>query len=198
MAFDNKSIRPILENEELSVKEKANQIFAIYHEEVNAIMDERDNAIRRAEKAEKDLLDANHSKEDAEKALKDYKDAQTAKDTYTAKTAKAKALLKQAGVLDKYIDDIVNDSKKGEDFINALELDEKGEIKNSDKALEKAKADFSGKIAKVTVTGAKEVNPPTNTASKMTRNEIINIKDAAERQAAIRDNAALFLGGGKG
>ena len=53
MAFDNKSIRPILENEELSIKDKVNQLQTLHHEIVNGLMDEKDEAIQRAEKTEK-------------------------------------------------------------------------------------------------------------------------------------------------
>lgn len=50
MAFDNKSIRPILENEELSIKDKVNQLQTLHHEIVNGLMDEKDEAIQRAER----------------------------------------------------------------------------------------------------------------------------------------------------
>ena len=114
MAFDNKSIRPILENEELSIKDKVNQLQALHHEIVNGLMDEKDEAIQRAEKAEKAAESAKAEKEAAEKALTDYKDQQTQKDTHAAKEAKFRELLKTAGVLDKYADRVVRLS--GEDI----------------------------------------------------------------------------------
>ena len=73
MAFDNKSIRPILENEELSIKDKVNQLQTLHHEIVNGLMDEKDEAIQRAEKAEKAAESAKAEKEAAEKSLTDYK-----------------------------------------------------------------------------------------------------------------------------
>lgn len=193
MALKRADVRNILG--ETATDEQISGVLNLLHTETDVLQTALEEANTKLAAAEKDRDEANSGKNAAEKALKDFKDEQTAKDTKAAKTAKAKALLKQAGVLEKYIDDIITDSKKGEDYINALELDEKGEVKNTEKALEKAKSDFSGKIGKVTVTGAKETNPMTNTASKMTKDEIINIKDAAERQAAIRANPALFIGG---
>ena len=86
----------------------------------------------------------------------------------------------------------MNDSKKGDEFINALELDDKGEVKNVDQQLEKAKAEFGGKIGSTKVTGTKVDTPPANAGTKMTKEEIINIKDAAERQAAIAANPEAF------
>ena len=194
MAFDNKSIRPILENEELSIKEKVNRLQTLHHEIVNGLMDEKDEAIQRAEKAEKAAESAKAEKEAAEKALTDYKAQQTQKDTHAAKEAKFRELLKSAGVLDKYADRVVRLS--GED-IDKLELDDKGEVKDAKKHADSLKADWSDFVGTTTTTGAKVDTPPTNTGSKMTKDQIFAIKDAGERQAAIAANADLFTGGGK-
>lgn len=194
MAFDNKSIRPILENEELSIKDKVNQLQTLHHEIVNGLMDEKDEAIQRAEKAEKAAESAKAEKETAEKALTDYKAQQTQKDTHAAKEAKFRELLKAAGVLDKYADRVVRLS--GED-IDKLELDDKGEVKDAKKHTDSLKADWSDFVGTTTTTGAKVDTPPTNTGSKMTKDQIFAIKDAGERQAAIAANADLFTGGGK-
>lgn len=189
MAFDNKSIRPILENEELSIKDKVNQLQTLHHEIVNGLMDEKDKAIQRAEKAEKAAESAKAEKEAAEKSLTDYKAQQTQKDTHAAKEAKFRELLKTAGVLDKYADRVVRLS--GED-IDKLELDEKGEVKDAKKHADSLKADWSDFVGTTTTTGAKVDTPPTNTGSKMTKEQIINIKDATERQAAIAANPEAF------
>lgn len=189
MAFDNKSIRPILENEELSIKDKVNQLQTLHHEIVNGLMDEKDEAIQRAEKAEKAAESAKAEKEAAEKSLTDYKAQQTQKDTHAAKESKFRELLKAAGVLDKYADRVVRLS--GED-IDKLELDEKGEVKDAKKHTDSLKADWSDFVGTTTTTGAKVDTPPTNTGSKMTKEQIINIKDASERQAAIAANPEAF------
>ena len=194
MAFDNKSIRPILENEELSIKDKVNQLQTLHHEIVNGLMDEKDEAIQRAEKAEKAAESAKAEKEAAEKSLTDYKAQQTQKDAHAAKEAKFRELLKSAGVLDKYADRVVRLS--GED-IDKLELDEKGNVKDAKKHTDSLKADWGDFVATTTTTGAKVDTPPTNTGSKMTKDQIFAIKDAGERQAAIAANADLFTGGGK-
>ncbi len=189
MAFDNKSIRPILEDEELSIKDKVNQLQTLHHEIVNGLMDEKDKAIQRAEKAEKAAESAKAEKEAAEKSLTDYKAQQTQKDAHAAKEAKFRELLKSAGVLDKYADRVVRLS--GED-IDKLELDEKGEVKDAKKHTDSLKSDWGDFVATTTTTGAKVDNPPTNTGSKMTKEQIINIKDASERQAAIAANPEAF------
>lgn len=195
MAFDNKSIRPILENEELSIKDKVNQLQTLHHEIVNGLMDEKDEAIQRAEKAEKAAESAKAEKEAAEKSLTDYKAQQTQKDTHAAKEAKFRELLKSAGVLDKYADRVVRLS--GED-IDKLELDDKGEVKDAKKHADSLKADWSDFVGTTTTTGAKVDTPPTNTGSKMTKDQIFAIKDSTERQAAIAANIDLFNGTGDG
>ena len=197
MALKRADIRKILENTETSNDDKAKAILDALHEETDGLRDQLEAEKAARTKAEKERDAANSGKEAAEKSLNDYKAQQTARDTRTAKAAKCKELLKKAGVLDRYIDDIVNDSKKGDAFINALELDDKGEIKDADKMLDKAKSEFNGKIGTTKTTGTKVDTPPANTGSKMTKEQIFAIKDAGERQAAIAANADLFTGGGK-
>lgn len=182
MAFDNKSIRPILENEELSIKDKVNQLQTLHHEIVNGLMDEKDEAIQRAEKAEKAAESAKAEKEAAEKSLTDYKAQQTQKDTHAAKEAKFRELLKSAGVLDKYADRVVRLS--GED-IDKLELDEKGEVKDAKKHADSLKADWSDFVGTTTTTGAKVDNPPTSYAGtspedfkKMSLDDRIRLKNS--------------------
>ena len=70
-------------------------------------------------------------------------------------------------------------------------------MKDAEKQLSSIKTTWGGKIATTKTTGAKVDNPPTNTGSKMTKDQIFAIKDAGERQAAIAANADLFTGGGK-
>mgnify|MGYP003374784035 CR=1 FL=1 len=194
MAFDNKSIRPILENEELSIKDKVNQLQTLHHEIVNGLMDEKDEAIQRAERAEKAAESAKAEKEAAEKSLTDYKAQQTQKDTRATKAAAYKQLLKDNGVLEKHFDRVVK--MTGAD-IDALELDENGKVKDAKKFMDSQKDVWGDFVATTTTTGAKVDTPPTNTGSKMTKDQIFAIKDAGERQAAIAANADLFTGGGK-
>lgn len=189
MAFDNKSIRPILENEELSIKDKVNQLQTLHHEIVNGLMDEKDEAIQRAEKAEKAAESAKAEKEAAEKSLTEYKAQQTQKDTRATKAAAYKQLLKDNGVLEKHFDRVVK--MTGAD-IDALELDENGKVKDAKKFMDSQKDVWGDFVATTTTTGAKVDTPPTNTGSKMTKEQIINIKDASERQAAIAANPEAF------
>ena len=78
--------------------------------------------------------------------------------------------------------------------IDGLELDgDKIKDTSSLDDLVKDGGDLHGLIPKVSVTGANTATPPANTGSgKMTREQIMSIKDAGERQTAIAKNHELF------
>lgn len=194
MALKRADIRTILENAETSNDDKAKAILDALHKETDDLRDQLDTEKNARIRAEKERDDANTGKQNAEKALNDFKDQQSTKDTHAAKAAKFRALLKQAGVHEKYLARI--EKLSGED-IDALELDAKGEVKDAKKHIDSLKTEWSDYVSTTTTTGAKVDTPPTNTGSKMTKDQIFAIKDAGERQAAIAANADLFTGGGK-
>lgn len=189
MALKRADIRKILENAETSNDDKAKAILDALHEETDSLRDELDTEKNARVAAEKERDAANSGKQTAEKALTDYKDQQTKKDAHAAKEAKFREQLKAAGVLEKYFDRIVRLS--GED-IDKMELDSNGNVKNADKLAESLKTDWSDYVGSTTTKGAQVDNPPANTGSKMTKEQIINIKDATERQAAIAANPEAF------
>lgn len=189
MALKRADIRKILENAETSNDDKAKAILDALHEETDALRDELDTEKNARVAAEKERDAANSGKQTAEQALTDYKTQQTKKDAHAAKEAKFREQLKAAGVLEKYFDRIVRLS--GED-IDKMELDSKGNVKNADKLAESLKNDWSDYVGSTTTKGAQVDNPPANTGSKMTKEQIINIKDATERQAAIAANPEAF------
>lgn len=189
MALKRADIRKILENAETSNDDKAKAILDALHEETDALRDELDTEKNARVAAEKERDAANSGKQTAEQALTDYKTQQTKKDAHAAKEAKFREQLKAAGVLEKYFDRIVRLS--GED-IDKMELDGKGNVKNADKLAESLKTDWSDYVGSTSTKGAPVDTPPTNTGSKMTKEQIINIKDATERQAAIAANPEAF------
>ena len=194
MALERKDLRGILEDETVDVSGKMKKILDMLHTETDALQNQLDDAEAATAKAEKERDAAANGKTITEKALTDYKAQQTQRDANAAKEAKFRELLKSAGVLDKYADRVVRLS--GED-IDKLELDDKGEVKDAKKHADSLKNDWGDFVATTTTTGAKVDTPPTNTGSKMTKDQIFAIKDAGERQAAIAANADLFTGGGK-
>ena len=195
MALKRADIRTILENSETSNDDKAKAILDALHKETDELKDQLDAEKTARTQAEKDRDAANGGKQAAEKALTDYKAQQTQKDTRAEKVAAYKQMLKDNGVYEKYFDRVVK--MTGAD-IDALELDENGKAKNAKKFMDDLKDEVWGNFVFNTKTeGAKVDTPPTNTGSKMTKDQIFAIKDADERQAAIAANADLFTGGGK-
>lgn len=190
MALKRADIRTILENPETSNDDKVEAILDSLHKETDGLKNQLDAEKTARTQAEKDRDAANGGKQAAEKALTDYKAQQTQKDTRAAKAAAYKQLLKDNGVYEKYFDRVVK--MTGAD-IDALELDENGKAKNAKKFMDNLKDEVWGNFVFNTKTeGAKVDTPPTNTGSKMTKEQIINIKDASERQAAIAANPEAF------
>lgn len=194
MALERKDLRAILEDETVDVSGKMKKILDMLHTETDALQNQLDAEKSARISAEKERDTANSGKQTAEQALTDYKKQQAQKDTHAAKEVKFREQLKAAGVLEKYFDRIVRLS--GED-IDKMELDSKGNVKDADKLAESLKTDWSDYVGSTSTKGAKVDTPPTNTGSKMTKDQIFAIKDAGERQAAIAANADLFTGGGK-
>lgn len=122
------------------------------------------------------------------KEFDDYKAAQTAKDTKSAKEGAYRALLKEAGVAERRIDAVlrVTDLEK-------IELED-GKIKGADEVKNSIKTEWAEFIAVPGQSGADMAKPPANTGSTtaMTKDQIMAIKDPAERQAAIAENHQLF------
>lgn len=76
----------------------------------------------------------------------------------------------------------------------APEFDKDGNIKNADKLSESVKGEWGEYHSTTHIEGAKTATPPQNTGGKstMTKEEIMNIKNTAERQRKIAENPELF------
>lgn len=125
--------------------------------------------------------------ESEHEAFDKYKKGISEQQTKAKKADAYKALLKEAGVSEKRLDAIVKVTA-----IDDLELDEKGAIKDSDKLIEGIKQDWSEFIVTETQKGAQTKTPPANAGAKMTKEEIMKIKDRNDRQRAIEENHELF------
>lgn len=149
---------------------------------------------------QKELDDLKKQNEDDAKAGKDYDALKKEFDDYKAeinardtKAAKEKALrdiLKDLNISDKGAALVL----KYQNF-DGIELEDGGKIKGADDLRKSLKEDWGDYIVKSEKKGAETATPPGgNGGSKgyKTKEDIINIKDRAERQQAIADNPALF------
>ena len=199
MAFGRKWLDEILQNEELSAKEKAQKIMDEHITVTNGLKDERDSYKQEAEKAadiQKELdgikggEDFKKKYEDEHKAFEDFK-KQTAQDAETAKVKAAyRKLLADEGISEKRLDSIL----KVTDLSN-VKLDKDGNLENADDLKKAINEEWGEFKTTVTTKGADVEKPPQTASSKMTKEEIMKIQDTSERQKAIAENLNLF---GKG
>ena len=196
-SFARKWLEGILENEDLSSKEKAQQIMDGHIAVTDALKDERNTLKEEAGKAadlQKQLDDLTASGEnfktkfeDEHKAFEDFK-KKTADDAEAAKVRSAyRKLLSGEGISEKRLDTIlkVTDMSK-------MKLDKEGNLENADELKKAINSEWGEFKTTVTEKGAVVDKPLQTGKSKMSKDEIFAIKDTAQRQKAIAENHELF------
>lgn len=116
-----------------------------------------------------------------------YKTEQTKKESHVAKEKAYRALLQEAGVSEKRLESVLKVSD-----VDSVELDDKGAIKGADKLTESIKTEWADFITTTETRGANTSNPPANRGVTPTKEQIMGIKNTAERQRAIAQNLNLF------
>lgn len=121
------------------------------------------------------------------KAHADYKAGVEKKELNGKKTAALDAVLKKAGILrESFRKQIL----KGYD-LDTLEM-EGDAVKDEGKLLESIKTEYADFASTEDVKGVPRVNPPTGGNVGMTKEQIAQIKDGAERRAAMLANKHLY------
>ena len=197
MAFTRKMLKAMgIEDE------KIEQIIDAHSEMVDALKADRDAYKEDAAKLaavqkELDELkakgdDGYKAKYEAEKAAHDALKADiAAKETKNAKTDAYRELLKGANIDEKRIATILRAEAP---TIDKIELDADGKIKNAEQYTESIKSDWADFIVTQSAKGTNTATPPANggAATTKTKEDILKIKDAGERQKAIAENPTLF------
>ena len=125
-----------------------------------------------------------------QKEFNDYKADITAKETKAAREAAAKAFFEGKHITGANLAIAMRGAR---DEISELELDADGKIKDGSKLENLVKGEFASLVVTSTTRGANTSVPPTNTGGgKMTKDQILAIKDIGQRQAAIAENHELF------
>lgn len=186
--------------------EKIDQIIDAHSETVTALKAEMDEYKSSAEKltsVQKELdkmrADAKEAEEKNGKdpykvkydALKEdfenYKKEVSEKETKANKEKLYTELLKDAGVNEKRIAAVLRVSD-----LDSVEIED-GKIKNAKDLTKSIKEEWADFITTTKDKGADVTNPPGGTGkSGKTKDEIMSIKDSAERQKAIAENHELF------
>lgn len=145
---------------------------------------------KRIDELETEVEHANQYKEKYENertAFEDYKKGVDSEKESMKKANAYKELLKKAGISDKRIDAILKVTDT-----DTVSLNEDGEVEGADDIVESIKSEWSEFIVTKSEEGVKTETPPTNTGGKQSREDIMQIKDRAERQKAIAENIDAF------
>ena len=179
---------------------KIDEIISAHVDTVNVLKEQRDGYKADADKlpaVQKALDDLKASqsgddpyKEKYEKKAKefdDYKKGVEAKELQRSKSAAYKQVLKELKA--SHIDSIL---KASQTELEKIELDEDGKIKDVEKLKESIKKEWADFIVEEGQQGAKTATPPANEGSKLSKEDIMKIKDPAARQKAMYENSELF------
>ncbi len=179
---------------------KIDEIISAHVDTVNVLKEQRDSYKADADKLPAvqkalDDLKASQSGEDPykekyEKKAKefdDYKKGVEAKELKRSKSTAYKQVLKELKA--SHIDSIL---KASQSELDKIELDENGKIKDADKLKESIKKEWADFIVEEGKQGANTANPPANEGSKVSKEDIMKIKDPAARQKAMFENSELF------
>ena len=133
--------------------------------------------------ATKNASDYQKLKDEYEK----YKAEQAQKETRAAKEKVYRELLTDMKVSEKGIAQILK--WQG---VDGIELDENGKLKDAKTVRDAVKADWGDYITTTQTHGADTATPPGGSGARLTKKQILDIKDTAERQKAISENLDLF------
>lgn len=125
--------------------------------------------------------------EDEHAAFESFKSEQGKKDTKAAKERALREILEAENVDEKRHNAIIKIFD-----IDALELGDDGKAKNGEAIAKKIKEDFADFVVQTQHRGAGTEHPPANTGGKMTKEQILAIKDGGERRKAMAENPQLF------
>jgi len=199
-SFSRKWLDEILQDDELSAKEKAQRIMEGHIEVTNGLKDERDSFKEQAGKAadlQKELEgikggeDWQKKYSEEHKAFEDYK-KQRAADAAAAKVKAAyRSLLISEGYSEKRVDGMVKVAEARGD-LSKLKLGENEAFENADELKAAIAAEWGEFKTSVSEKGAKVDNPPQTGKSTLTKAEIMAEKDTTKRQQLISENLNLF------
>ena len=179
-------------------QDQRDQIMTAHQEVLEAIKAERDelrDTAAKVPKLEKEIEDLKAAQPTEDWEAK-YNDLKAEYDGYKDKVANEQAdqekarlyrsLLREQGVDEKRIDSIM----KVTDLSEVTVKD--GALSDSEGLSEAIAKEWGDFIAKTATQGAHVDTPPSNQGTKLSRDEIMAIKDTSERQQAIADNIELF------
>ena len=181
--------------------DKVDEIISAHTEVTDALKADRDKYKADAEKlpaVQKELDELKTAQtgedpyqkkyEELQKEFNDYKAEIESRDATAKKEQAFRAILKEIGVSDKVVDNVIKVSD-----VSQIEFDDKGEVKGKEDLKKSLSSEWSGFISTKKEEGANSANPPANDGkSSMTKEQIRAIADPVARQKAMLENASLF------
>lgn len=202
-SFSRKWLDEVLQNEELSPKEKAQRIMEGHIEVTDGLKDERDALKEKAGKADSLQAELDGIKggenwqqkyTDEHKAFEDFKKQQAASAAAEKVKSAYRSLLLSEGYSEKRVDGMVKVAEARGDLAK-LKLTDDGGFDNAEELKTAIAAEWGEFKASVSEQGAKVANPPQTGKSTVTKADIFAEKDTTKRQQMIAENLNLF---GKG
>lgn len=183
-------------------EEKIDQIIEAHSETVDALKADRDSYKNDASKLKKvqEELDELKAKGDdgwkekhdkVKKEYDDYKKEVTAKESKAIKEKAVRAFYEEKGITGKNLEIAMRGSRTE---IDGIEMDG-DKIKDTASLTALVEGDFSALVSTTTKKGAKTATPPGSTdvkGSGKTRDEIMSIRNGAERRKEMVENKHLF------
>lgn len=156
-------------------------------EKLTAEVEKYKNELEKANKAITESEKYKEQYENTKSEYEKYKGEIAAKEMKTAKEKAVREYFKSKGINDDNMSIAMRGSRSE---IDAMELDEKGKIKDTKVFDELIKGDYAKLISHTEIKGVQtQVLPPNATNKKvMTWEEIDKIKDVKERQQAMYEN----------
>lgn len=178
--------------------EQIDTIIEAHTDTTDALKDERDKYKADAEKlstvqAELDTLKAKGDDgfekkyNDLKDEFENFKKEQQAKADKAAVESAYRSMLREAGISDKRISAVMRVAD-----LSGVKLDKDGKLKDYDKLIDGVKSEWSDFIQTTETKGADTKTPPNNNGGTLTKDDILKIKDAGERQQKIAENHELF------
>lgn len=194
MALTKAQLREILSGagaDPEKVSDAVDKIIAGHTASIEALREERDNLKVKAdasEKVQKELDDLKKATADKDfdklqKEYDDFKKSVEAEKTRKAKETACTAILKDLGIPERHWPKILKYSD-----VDAIELDDDGNAKNAKELAKGYKAEWGDHAETTQTKGTSTATPPTKSVggTTMTKKEIMQIRSATERQAALK------------
>lgn len=174
------------------VSDACDRIIAGHTASIEALREERDTYKKDSEKlkdVQKELDDLKAKGDDkalekVQKDFDDYKAKVEGEKTHAAKESAFRAVLKDVGISEKHFAKICKYSD-----IDSLEMTDDGKLKDAAAIRKSIKDEWADHIETAETKGTTTPKPQTNVGggSGMTKAEIMKIKSASERQAALKE-----------